>query len=176
MLAMGMRRRRQQDRPVLVAVPTPERLAKAGSDIELGDDKHGKVIMTVRDSPLEKVLARKKISKPQYDAGCKYRHHWHHAGLAAHYASLDPNRVFGAKGGGLLETERQVHHYRQYQSAVQHVGKDNARILDWVCCEEKPLEHVGLLLMGWGYRSGAIEAATGRLQGALSSLCALWGL
>ena len=53
------------------AWPTPERLRRAGSDVERGDTGQ----ITMRDSPLERAFARRVITQEQYAAGQKYRHH-----------------------------------------------------------------------------------------------------
>src|SRR5262245_31047570 len=68
-----------RSRPLLEhrARPTPERIRLAGADFERGDTGQ----ITMRDSPLERALARNVITQEQYAAGQKYRHHWYHAGL-----------------------------------------------------------------------------------------------
>ena len=71
------------------ALPTPERLRRAGPDFERGDTGQ----ITMRDSPLERAFARNALTPEQYSAGQKYRHHWYHAGLADRLESIDLNRL-----------------------------------------------------------------------------------
>jgi hypothetical protein len=71
------------------ALPTPERLRRAGADIARGHSGQ----ITMRDAPLERAFARNAITAEQYSAGQKYRHHWYHAGLAGYLESVDLNRV-----------------------------------------------------------------------------------
>jgi len=61
-------------RPALTsrAEPTAERLRRAAGHFERGDSGQ----ITMRDSPLERALARRVITQEQYSAGQKYRHHW----------------------------------------------------------------------------------------------------
>ena len=71
------------------ALPTPERLRRAGPDVARGHTGQ----ITMRDSPLERALARNALTPEQYSAGQKYRHHWYHAGLADRLESIDLNRI-----------------------------------------------------------------------------------
>src|SRR5215470_9995680 len=91
------------------ALPTPERLRRAGVDVERGDSGQ----ITMRDSPLERAFARNALTAEQYSAGQKYRHHWYHAGLASQLGSLDLNRVLAVDisgYAGMPKTENQLFH------------------------------------------------------------------
>ncbi len=66
----SIRRRKDVERR---ALPTPERLRRAGADVERGHSGQ----ITMRDSPLERAFARNAITAEQYSAGQKYRHHWY---------------------------------------------------------------------------------------------------
>jgi len=57
--------------------PTAERIRRAAGHYTRGDTGQ----ITMRDSPLERALARRVVTPEQYAAGQKYRHHWYHAGL-----------------------------------------------------------------------------------------------
>src|SRR5881396_3404458 len=86
------------------ALPTPERLRRAGADVERGHSGQ----ITMRDSPLERAFARNAITAEQYSAGQKYRHHWYHAGLAGYLQSVDLDRVLAIDLGayaGMAKTE-----------------------------------------------------------------------
>ena len=94
-------KRRKQPLVERRALPTPERLRRAGADVERGDSGQ----ITMRDSPLERAFARNALTAEQYSAGQKYRHHWYHAGLAGRVGSPDLNRVLAVDLGayaGLL--------------------------------------------------------------------------
>jgi hypothetical protein len=156
------------------AWPTPERLRRAGSDVERGDTGQ----ITMRDSPLERAFARRVITQEQYAAGQKYRHHWYHAGLSDPLTSLDLARVFATDFGafsGMARTEQQVFHRQRYREAVQAVGKIGSHVLDWTVCRELAFEQVGNSL-GWNSRAQAYAAAVERMKTALDQLCGLWGI
>jgi len=156
------------------ALPTPERMRRAGADFERGDT--GQV--TMRDSPLERALARSVITQPQYSAGQKYRRHWYHAGLAGRLESIDLDRVLAtdfANPSSLIGTEQQLFHRQRYREAVDAVGKTGSHVLDWAVCREVALEHVGYSL-GWASRGQAYAAAAERMKSALDALCLLWGI
>jgi hypothetical protein len=155
------------------ALPTPERIRRAGGDFERGHTGQ----ITMRDSPLERAFIRKMITQAQYSAGQKYRHHWYHAGLADALVSIDLSRVFAIDLGGfsgMAKTESQVFHRQRYREAVQAVGKIGSHVLDWVVCREIPLEQIGYAL-GWSSRPQAYAAAVERTRTALDELCKLWG-
>jgi len=156
------------------ALPTPERIRRAGADFDLGDTGQ----ITMRDSPLERARARKLITRQQYSVGQKYRHHWYHAGLADQLQSIDVDRIFAADRtnfSGMAKTEAQVFHRQRYREATQAVGKIGSHVLDWVVCRETPLDQVGYTL-GWGSRPQAYAAAVERMKTALDELSKLWGL
>lgn len=175
MIGVGMAKTGRNKRPVVeIGTPTRERLDKAQGSVDRGD--HG--IYTMRDTPLERLLSREKITNHQYLAGQKYRHHWYHAGLSDGLQSLDINRVFAtdlAGFGAMAKTETQVFHRQRYRAAVQATGKIGSGVLEWVVCREVSLEDVGYTL-GWGSKPQATAAATERLRMALDDLCKLWGI
>ena len=93
---MALKRRKGVPLVEYRALPTTERLRRAGRDIERGDTGQ----ITMRDSPLERALARSVITQEQYLAGQKYRHNWYHAGLSDCLGSVDLTRVFAPVAGG----------------------------------------------------------------------------
>jgi uncharacterized protein DUF6456 len=156
------------------AEPTAERMRRAGSDFERGDTGQ----ITMRDSPLERLLARNIVSAEQYSAGQKYRHHWYHAGLSDPLVSLDLSRVFAGDLGGytaMPKTESQLFHRQRYREAVTAVGKIGSHVLDWAVCRELELDQIGNGL-GWTTRAQAYAAAVERMKAALDDLCRLWGI
>jgi hypothetical protein len=156
------------------ALPTRERLRKAGADLERGDTGQ----ITMRDSPLERALGRGLLTPEQYSAGQKYRHHWYHAGLSGSLRSIDLDHVFVADPGGtcgMATTEKQVFHRQRYREAVAAIGKIGSHVLDWAVCREVALEQIGYTL-GWSSRPQAYSAAAERMKSALDELCGLWGV
>jgi Domain of unknown function (DUF6456) len=156
------------------AEPTGERLRHARGDVERGATGQ----LTMRDSPLERALRRGVLTRAQYDAGVKYRHHWYHAGLADGLRSPDLDRVFAVDVSGfsgMAKTEAQVFHRQRWREAGEAVGLVGLQVLDAAVCREVPLEEVGYML-GWSARAAAIVAATERLKAALDGLAALWGI
>ena len=156
------------------AQPTPERLRRAGGDFERGDT--GRI--TMRDNPLERAFARRVISREQYSAAQKYRHHWYHAGLSDPLQSLDLNRIFATDLGGfsgMPHSENQLFHRQRYREAVQAIGKIGSHVLDWAVCRDIELAEFGYAL-GWSSRAQAYAAAVERMKMALDGLCKLWGI
>ena len=159
--------------------PTPERLRRAQGFVERGNLGRGRTgVVTMRDSPIERALARKNMSEPQYTAALKYRHHWYRAGLASPLSSVELNRIFACdltNFSGMAKTETQVFHRQRYREAVQHIGMIDAAVVEQVVCQEISLEQAGYKL-GWGTKAQAIAAATERMKGALDRLVELWGV
>jgi hypothetical protein len=163
-------------RPLTVehrALPTPERLRRAGTDFVRGDTGQ----ITLGDNPLDRSFARGTISREQYSAAQKFRHHWYHAGLSERLGSIDLGRVFAVDLGaysGMPRGEAEVFHRQRYREAVQTIGKIGSHVLDWVVCREIAFEQVGYAL-GWASRPQAYAAAVERMKTALDELCRLWG-
>lgn len=156
------------------ALPTKERLRKAGSDFERGDTGQ----ITMRDSPLERARTRGLLTPEQYSAGQKYRHHWYHAGLAGTLHSMMLDRVFAADpmgSCGMATTEKQVFHRQRYREAVTAIGKIGSHVLEAAICREVSLEQIGYTL-GWTSRPQAYAAAAERMKSALDDLRRLWGI
>jgi hypothetical protein len=134
--------------------------------------------ITMRDSPLERALARDALTPEQYSAGQKYRHHWYHAGLADRLESIDLNRIVAIDLGayaGMAKTESQLFHRQRYREAPQAIGKIGSHVLEWAVCREIALEQVGQTL-GWSSRPQGYAAAVERMKTALDELCKLWGI
>ena len=132
----------------------------------------------MRDSPLEQMLARKTISRAEYEGGAKYRHHWYHAGMAGQIGSIDMDGVFASVPGarsGLAGGEQAAHHRRQYRLACDHLGMIASALVESVVCREIPLYSLAADY-GWNSKSKGIEAVTGQLRSALCKLCDLWSI
>jgi hypothetical protein len=158
---------------------TAERLRHAEGFVERGNPGRGRSgLVTMRDAPIERALARKIISQAQYTAAVKYRHHWYRAGLASPLSSVELNRIFASdltNFSGMAKTEAQVFHRQRYREAVQQIGMIGAAVVEQVVCQEVSLEQAGYKL-GWGSKPQAIAAATERMKAALDQLVELWGV
>ncbi len=92
-------------------------------------------------------------------------------------SSIDPNRIFATDGNfsGMAKTENQVFHRQRYRDAVEKLGEERGRVLEWMVCREYQLEKIGYSL-GWQNKSQAIAAATQTSRSGLNVLCELWGI
>src|ERR1700738_3706212 len=91
-------------------------MRRAGAHFERGDTGQ----ITMRDSPLERALARKTITPEQYAAAQKYRHHWYFGGLHDHLGSLDLTRILAGHHGdysGMARSENQAFHRQRFRRA-----------------------------------------------------------
>lgn len=155
--------------PHILVPPTPERLAKAQDFIH----RSATGPITVRDAPLERMEARGLIDKRMYDAGTKYRLHWHGAGLQERYASLRLDGTFG--GSTETITDAMTHHRSVYEGAVRFLGIRQSCVVEDVCCRDVQLADVGRKL-GWANRPQAVAAAEALLKDALDKLAHWWGI
>src|SRR5262249_9995129 len=168
---------KSREEPPLVerrALPTRERLRRAGADFERGDTGQ----ITMRDSPLGRAFARNALTPEQYLTGQKNRHHWYHPRPAHPFESIDLNPAFSIDLGaysGMAKTESQLFHRQRYREAAQAAGKIGSHVLEWAVCREIALEEVGQTL-GWNSRPQAYAAAVKRMKTALDELCKLWGI
>lgn len=158
---------------------TPERERQSQGHSEWGEDERGnKTLRTMRDSPIDRALAKRIINEKQYAVAIKYRHHWYRAGLAPSVASLDLEGVHGADPAGfsgMARSDIQYYHRQRFREAVNHIGPIGALVVNQVVCAELPIEDAGYKL-GWGSRPQAYAAAVERMKGALDDLVKLWGV
>ena len=151
---------------------TVHRMRKAERNYDVSDT--GKV--TLRDSPIERAVARGTITPPQYNAATKFYNHWFRAGLAGSLGSADLNRVFGGDNNfsGMPRNEAEAFHRQRYRQAMAAVGDSGGKVLIRVVCLEQKLEEVGRSL-AWNNRPQAEAAALQVLRDALNILCREWG-
>jgi len=157
---------------------TPERVAKANGAFTIGDDKQGGKTWTMMDSPLERLFAQSKLSKPEYDGLVKYRIHWFRAGLQPSLGSVDLNRVFASDPSnfsGMAKSENQVFHRQKWREACDLLGHRAGVIVDNVVCGETTIFDAGYA-MGWKNRPQAEAAAIEMLREAGYRLARSWGL
>ncbi len=118
-----------------------------------------------------------RLTYAQFAAGCKYRLHWHRAGLEPGIATVDLDRTGGAPNGfaGMPITEDQVHHRQQWRRANKWIGKRAEMVLTLVGCHDCGLEQAGYKL-GENNKARAIAGARQVLLGAVDRLCDEWGI
>lgn len=163
-----MPRAKRKSRPTKILVPpTPERIAKADGFFHVTKDGP----MTVRDAPFERLHARHKITQQQYDAGVKYRHHWHNGGMQERFAVQNFMGVGGGEGWEYLPaTERQVQHRETYRKAVQDLGPILSVVVEEIVCREVDPVIVGRKLWHYADDKQARAAATSALVIGLDRL------
>lgn len=154
--------------------PTNARLRKSeGYDVGKADGRY-----TMRDAPVEIMVAKKIITEKQYQGLTKYRIHWFNAGLGPSFGGMDPNHIFASdisNFAGMAKSERQVFHRQQWRAANQVMGLRGTWVVGKIVCEEFTAEDAGRL-MGWNNRPQAVAASTQQLRDAADNLCHLWGM
>lgn len=162
----------------IAMLPTPERMARAGVDFEVGGDERSGKVLRLTDIPLERMKARGALNDTEYSALQKYRDHWYLGGLLPVVGSIDLNRIFASDPlslSGMAKSESQAHHRQQYRQANEELGMRTVTTVDRVVCHEWTLEAAGYEL-GWNAKAQAIAAATELLRYAGDKLARLWGM
>lgn len=165
------RKRKREVSLALVSDLTPERKARAGDNLQWPEDKRSPQQTARILTPLERLLARNKISSGQYAAGVKFRHHWYHAGHAGRVMSVDLNNVVAYPSTG----SRSELHAAQYREAWTCLGPITSALVEAIVCQERTLEAVAPEL---GRHPGGygIDVVTRQLSAALDKLVKLWGI
>ena len=162
-----MARKRKPRAPQMLVPPTPERVAKAEGFFHAAKD--GSII--VKDAHFERLHSRGKITQQQYDAGVKYRHHWHNGGMQERYAVQNFMGVGGGEGWEYLPaTERQVQHREIYRKAVQDLGPILSVVVEDIVCREADPVMIGRKLWHYADDKQARAAATSALVIGLDRL------
>jgi hypothetical protein len=152
--------------------PTPERLAKAGDDIEetsATQSQNWRAIRMLDGHVIERLRNRDAISGDLYNAGCQFYSDWYHAGLASS-GVIDPSRevVDGGQSKGV--SDRRLAAMTRWQRAVQAVGKVHSLVLIDVILHEMTLELYGRKHHGYKAQKQAVQAAQTSLINALTEL------
>jgi hypothetical protein len=168
---------REKDEPPAVeqrALPTPERIRRAGADFELGDTGQ----ITMRDSPLERARARKLITTSSIPSDRSIVITWYHAGLADQLQSIDVERIFAAdrtnfSGDG--EDRSPGLSSATISRGDAGRGKIGSHVLDWVVCRKLRSIRSAIRWAGAAVRKPMPQAVE-RMKTALDELSKLWGL
>jgi hypothetical protein len=129
------------NRPDETLGPTPERLAKAGEDIEVftpADSEHHRTIRMVDTAPVDKLRKSGTISGDQYNAACRFYSDWFKSGFAAS-GVIDPakERVDGGEHKDMADTVLAAQ--TRFNHALKALDGDARLILDDVVLMECPL-------------------------------------
>jgi hypothetical protein len=181
---MGAAVRRRKGKPYIPGAehsdPTPERMAKAGSDFETGGDERTGKVIRIMDSPLDGMLRRRMVNGVEYEALNKLRLHWWHANLSGSPRSADLNRVWASDMhfSQMPKSEREAHHRSQYRKAEQLISGFSH--LRWIVVfnaifSELPL-HLCVPRLGSHSKYRTRELAKHEIIGAAGQLRKMWGM
>lgn len=128
----------QPDEPI---GPTPERLAKAGDDVEVftpAEAAHFRTIRMVDVTPIDRLRKHNHITADQYNAGCRYFSDWYKSGFAAS-GVIDPakERVAGGEHKDMADVVLAAQ--TRFNHALIAIDGDSRHILDDVVLSEVPL-------------------------------------
>lgn len=122
--------------------PTPERLAKAGGQVDTvseGPRNRKSEAVRMRDEPLEWLLSKNKITNRQYDAGRKFYAHWYLSGgsplITPQYAEYIAR--FDDPHGAVFASERREYHAGEYRKGIQAMGLKTGAIVQQFVCESQ---------------------------------------
>lgn len=152
--------------------PTPERLRRAGRDVEAftpDESLHHHAIRMLDGHVLERLASRKVIGGDLYNSGLRFYSDWYYAGLAAS-GVIDPSRVVVDGGQPVHESDRRLAALTRWKRAVVAVGLIHCTVLSSVLLNEESLENYGRRRYGHKARKLAILAATTALIDGLTAL------
>ena len=187
---MGAAVRRRKGKPYIPGAehsdPTPERMAKAGSDFETGGDERTGKVIRIMDSPLDRMARPRFVNGQKYDpmingreyeALNKLRIHWWHANLSGSPRSADLNRVWASDMhfSQMPKSEREAHHRSQYRKAMALFSHVRGIVVTNALFSELPL-HLCVPRIGRHSEYRSREAAKRELVGAADQLRKHWGL
>jgi hypothetical protein len=178
-----MAKRQRERPPPEYSNPTQERLAHAGGDIHdswkdavaKGQRPPPTRLITFRDEPLERMLARRQISQRQFDTGDKFRMHWERAGGRGQIGGIDWGAIFACDPSGRLGGFKLGLDALNLSQAVRHLGPIPAALVVTVACQGRTLESVcpdfGRHPSGTGF-----QVVSHQFRKHLTKLADFWGL
>jgi len=152
--------------------PTPERLSKAGEDVEAftaDENEHWKAIRLLDDHVLESLQSRRRISGDEYNAGMRFYGDWYMAGLSDS-GVIDPGRVIVDGGKFDNVSDVKLSAMTRHHRALQALGLIVSHVLTCVLLTEESLEAYGHRVCGYKNSKQAKLAATERLKQSLAAL------
>lgn len=131
----------------------------------------------LRDSPIERALTKKILTREQGEAAQKYYIHWYRGGMAGVIGSHDVLKVFGGDNNfsHMASTENALFHRQRYWQAAKSL-KERRAPFEAVVLHEKPFEAMGAEYLGWKNRPQAYAGAIEYVRGILDTLCGDWGI
>lgn len=127
--------------------PTDERLRQANGLFDTGRRDgpvrdRGSETVRMLDEPLEWLLAKRVISRRQYEAGRKFYAHWYLAGMSPQITPRYEEFVarFEPPGDRLFACERRAYYLGEYREALAEMGKICGRIVQGFICENRSAE------------------------------------
>lgn len=127
-------------RPDEILGPTPERLAKAGDDVEVftpADAEHFRTIRMVDTAPIDKLRKQMLITADQYNAGCRYFQDWYRAGFCPS-GVIDPMKERVDGGTHKHVSDAVLAAMTRYNHALKALDYDCSIALQEVVLHEKP--------------------------------------
>jgi hypothetical protein len=117
------------NRPDQIIGPTPERLAKAGEDIEVFETDSGRRTLRLMDgSILDQLEKSGVITADQYNAGCQICSDFYYSGLSEN-GTIDPARIVVDGGNKDPTNERKMAALTRYAKAIQHLGLIHSHVI-----------------------------------------------
>jgi hypothetical protein len=180
---MAAKKPRRETPPPEFSNPTPERVAHAGTDlhdnwkeaIAQGRRPPPIRLITLRDHPLERMLARRQINQRQFDAADKLRSCWERVAGSGKLASIDWQAIFATDPTTRLGGFRVGLDALRIWQAVQHLGRIQSSLVIAVACEGYTLAEIapdfGRRAAGYGLQ--VVEFQFGK---HLTKLADFWGL
>lgn len=152
---------------------TPESQQHGEYLIESADVRLG-VTRRRRKSQWQIMQDRGTITAEQHAAAIQFENDFHAAGLIPHYASADPNRTGGR---AVTDTpQRMIDATKRVYAALDRFGMSPTRDMVWNCigCAMTLDDYVQR--ERWNLRSMDKSKAVGRIQVALDTLAAHYGI
>jgi hypothetical protein len=152
--------------------PTPERLRKAGENVEAftpDENVNHRAIRMLDGHVLGYLQKKSVISGDQYNAGIQYYEDWYFGGLA-HSGVIDPGRII--VDGGKIDhmSDKQLAALTRYHRALKALCDEHADIMLHCVLREMPVSQYGFAVWGHKNQKLASLAARTRLMDALSAL------
>lgn len=152
--------------------PTPQRLAKAGRQVEAfsaARNENYQALRMLDGSALDRLASRGVITGDQYHAGSRFYSDWYLSGLAAS-GVIDPGRVVVDGGRGHQQSERKLQAMTAYKNAVKAIGKIHSAVITDLVLLEQSVEEWGRRWFGQKAPKLARAQAHAALILALSAL------
>lgn len=132
--------------------------------------------MHFRDSPIERAITKKILTREQGEAAQKYYTHWYRGGMAGQIGSHDVLKVFGTSANfdNLSASDSALFHRQRYWLAIKALGKDREDF-EAVVLRDTPFIELGHR-RGWKDEKQARAVGTQFIREWLDWFCEEWGI